>query len=346
MTQLLRPTVLLSAAALFAFSPAGDSVDFHPADGSDAAKSFTLNGSFEVGDLSVTVDGMDMSQQIPLDQAKLGFDLALAIVDHYVKTADGKPTELHRDYVSSKSSADMGAENKSTDNPFKLDGKTVVFKWNEEKQDYERTFKDGEGDNDALQSAGIDLDFRSLLPGKSIAEGDKWQVEPKALGTALFFGVDFDHLPEMEGGGEEVTMLKEKILPELEKMFAEFKAECTYSGMREVDGVQVAAIKLDVNSDSSLDLSSLLLDLMESQMEGQEVQVEYDIKTATLGAKIKGAGELLLDAKAGRVHGFAMQADVEFNVEIDVSVDAEGQSHSAELSAEMLGNAEWAMGKN
>ena len=346
MLKLPQPSVLLSAALLAAFAPAGDSLTFHPADGSQAAKAFELSGSFELGDLTLLVDGQDMTGDLPpMDDASGSFSVALSIVDHYVKIADGRPLELHRDYVSSKSEW-KAAENSGSDtDAMELDGKTVVFKWNAEKDAYDRSFKDGAGDEAKLDGLGVDLDYRSLLPGSSVAAGERWSIDAKALGAALLFGTDFEHLPAMDEGGEELAMLKDKVLPQLEKLLEGFKAECEFVGTREVDGAQVAAIKLHLDSDSSMDMSSMLEDLIRAQIEGQEMQVDFDIKNASLSAKIKGEGELLWDAKLGRAHAFEMEADVEFGVELDVSIDAEGEAHSLEASAEVLGKANWGMSK-
>jgi hypothetical protein len=333
---------LAFAVSLLALAPAGDRVEFRPPDGSEAAKTFRVEGDFELGDLSIVVDGNDMTGMLPAD---LGgdFQVMLSIVDHYVKTADGKPLELARECESSSGEFSAAETSESTDDVFGLDGETVVYKWNEESKSYDRSFKDGEGDADKLEGLGIDLDYRALLPEREVAVGDKWAVEPEGLMSALFFGAD---LAEIATTGEDVepemAELFERILPEFEKLLDAFKAQCEYVGIREEDGKRLAEIKIDVDSKGTADLASALLDVIEEQAQGQDV--EFDLEKAALSIALRGEGKLLWDQAAARAHSFELAAEVELVFEMSMTVtEPGGMDHAAEANAELLGNAKWTM---
>jgi hypothetical protein len=337
-----RSFVLAGAAVLLAFSPAGDSVEFHPADGSDLEKKFTLEGDFQLGDFSMIVDGQDMSGQIPVGEVSGDFDVALSVVDHYLKTEGGKPLHLERDYSSSTASFSAMENSDSKENLFDVDGETVVFKWDAENGEYVRSYKDGEGDEEKLADLGIDLDYRALLPGKSVAAGDKWEVAPKALVTALFFGAEMKDLAELSADDAEFAALADEILPEIEKLFDSFKAQCEYVGPRDESGKQVGEVKVSVNSDGTADLTEAILAAVQAQTEGSGA--EFDIQTANFTIKMRGEGKLMWDLAGGHAESFEMDSEVELLVEIAASVsDPNGGDHTVEANVEFAAHMKWSM---
>ena len=67
----------------------------------------------------------------------------------------------------------------------KLAGKTVLFRWNEEKDRYDKEWV-GEGATDELlEGVEEDMDLRRLLPEKSLSEGDTWKIDLKEFGDII-----------------------------------------------------------------------------------------------------------------------------------------------------------------
>ncbi len=347
MLTLPRPTALLGSLLLLAFQPAADSVEFRPADGTEATKSFTVSGSFEMGDISMVMNGQDMSGMIPLDQLSGEFDASFSVVDQYVKTVDGKLVEFVRRFEKSASQWDMGEESGNEEDWMEMDGKTVLFKWNEESKSYERSYKDGEGDEEKLEKLGMNpelLDYRTLLPQKTVSKGDRWSVDPKGMGSALMFGLDFDSLPSMgeEIDDAEALEVLEQLKPAFERMLDSIKTECEYDGTREVDGVNVGVIKVRIAIDGSVDLAQMIEEMARKQIP-EGVEVDMSITTAAVGMTMKGEGELLWDLQRGLPHGFALNCEMGMTFELDASVSAEGQEQAIEMSMEMDGDVIWGM---
>jgi hypothetical protein len=330
------------ALALLAFAPAADKVAFAPKDGSEASKTFSLSGTFELGDISLVADGQDMSGQLPFGDLSGEFDLNFDVVDHYVKSADGKPLHLERAYGKSTASFDAMQNSQTKEDLFEVDGKTVVFKWDAEKGEYTRSLKDGEGDPKVLDEIGVDLDYRGLLPEQGVSAGDKWEIEPKKLMTALFFGAEMKDLSDLSVENEELAEIADELVAAAERLFESFKAQCEYVGARDEDGTQVGQIKVALDSKGTADLSEMIRTLIEKQTEG--AGISFDIGVADLGLEIKGDGMLLWNLADGRVHSFSMDSDVELTFELDASMsDPNGGEHSAEVSMEMLGTVKWGM---
>jgi hypothetical protein len=345
MTRPFRPSVLAAAPFLVLLTPAADEVSFRPANGSSAAKVFTLETKLELGDFSLDVNGQDMSGNIELPgDASFGFDVTARIVDHYVKVEGGKPLELVREFRGTEFEWFAADETGSDDEARDLDGKSVVFRWNEETSSYDVAFHEGsEGDAEDLEGLGVDMDFRTLLPGRAVAEGDTWKVEPKGIGTALLLGLDLERLPSFDTEGDEaLEIVKAELLPQLEELLDDFEAQCEYTGRRDVDGHDCAVIKLDIACDGTIDLRELILRAAESEI-GDEQGVTPNIDDASIAVDLQGEGELLWDLAAGHARAFELEAEIELDFSLDASIDAEGQSFSVSGSAELLGDGKWAM---
>ena len=92
---------LLAAPLLVALEPRGDSLSFHPADGTTVSKQAELHVSVDLGDVTVEADGQDISEQIPGDMSAV-VDVAMSWTDKYVEVEKDKnrPTDLIRTYES------------------------------------------------------------------------------------------------------------------------------------------------------------------------------------------------------------------------------------------------------
>jgi hypothetical protein len=77
-------------------------------------------------------------------------------------------------------------------------------------------------------------------------------------------------------------------------------------------------------------------------LQAGEMGVEADI-TATVGFEFEGEGTLLWNLRAGHVFGFEMSGDITLSVDVEGDIDAMGESHSIEMSAEASGEASWSL---
>jgi len=332
------------AATCLALAPASDTVSFHPADGSSAAKKCAIHSEFSLGDVSAVVDGQDVSENLPPD-LEFAIEVLMEVTDDYVRSGAGRPLELIRSYdeLSLEWSAEGGGESQSesADEFAELEGRRVRFRWNDDEKEYDVSFHESEGDPELLEGLGVDMDLLALLPEDEVSEGDRWSVEARELGSVFFFGSDPGKLrPDVQGEGAEVfQQIEAELLPQLEKLGEDFKTECEYKGRREVDGRSLGVIRLALKGDGSMDLASLIAAAIEKQPMPEEVDVS--ISAATLGLRVEGEGELLWDLEAGHLHAFEMTADIEIDLEFDIDATAPDGDHSAEVSAELLGEATW-----
>ena len=333
---MIRPTLsaLLAASLLCALSPLADDVSFHPSDGSDVTRRYTVDLDFEVGDLSVTADGQDFSEMIPTDQLNGALQLAMKVTESFVRSADGRPLELVRSFE--EMSSEVGPEgNKEAIEDFdKLQGKRVRFVWNEDEGDYDVAFHESEGDAELLEGMLPDMDLRALLPGKAVSAGDTWSVDARELASVLLFGNE----PTL-GEDEMDQVVQSSIMPQLESLLDQFKTTCEYQGERVVDGHKLGAVAVTLHGEGSLDLSQLILEAV--QMQAGEGQIDLDVSTAKLNIGFDSKGELLWDLEQGHLRAFDMTGDADLSIEISASADVQGESHSGDIDAEATLTAAW-----
>jgi hypothetical protein len=83
----------------------------------------------------------------------------------------------------------------------------------------------------------------------------------------------------------------------------------------------------------------VVLAVLEAQEMPMEVDVSFD--SARLNLTFDGKGELLWNLAGGVLHAFDMGADVELVADIDVAVDAGGESHEMQAEVELIGRGTW-----
>ncbi len=328
---------LMASPLLLALAPLADGLNFNPAKGSSLSKNTEINMSFELGDMTVVVDGQDMSGQIPAD-ASGNMDMTMGWTDKYVDLKDGKPLELIRTYDEMSGSMEMngGGESDSNDIPDfdALSGKTIRFTWNEEKKEYDVAFHECEGEEKLLKTQQIDMDYRMMLPTAEVAVGDKWEV-PTDFVRQILDGIKNGDMGE--DGAAMQAILQDELFPQLERMLENFKTSCEYKGRRDEDGVDAGVIAVSIEGKGDLDLKSMIESLVEEQMKNMGQEIEFSIGKATLAMNMKGKGEVLWDIKSGHVLSADQTADFTINVGFDASIDAGGQSHSVEAEIEVPG---------
>jgi len=338
-STLSAASILATLALCFAASRA-EELRFAPADGDEAGMKYALAASLGVGDMSITVDGQDLSAQIPLDDLAGKLSLELSVVDRFLETRDGRPLRFERRYVASSSNLELAESKLARTDLFGVDGETIVFEWSKSQGAYVLAFKDGTGDESRLELLSADMHLRSLLPGRELEVGATWQLEPQALVPALLLGYDAATLGATAGGEQGLAQSAEALAPLLDGLLAGFRARCEYVGSREQDGRKLAEMKLAIESDGELDLRDALRGLLTEQDSLGELDLE--LRSATGQLRIRGTGSLLWDLDAGHAHSFELDGDIELVARLDAALsDEQGGEHSVSAEIELLVELAW-----
>lgn len=325
---------LVSLPLLLAASPWIADLGFQPPEDSKVSRDYSIAFDVELGDVTVIADGQDMSEMVPGDFEGSG-ELKMQTQDHFVRSGGGRALELIRTFASFDGTFEAAGESQEMDDANELEGKTVRFLWNEEAGDYDVAYHESEGEESALEGIGADMDLSVLLPDKAVEVGDVWTVEAAKLGSVLLFGHEFKGPDD-----DEVSqVLANELEPQLLKVLEGFKIACEYKGEREEAGAKVGVIGVDMVGEGELDLEPVIRAVMDSQEMPVEVDLSFD--AASLGISFSGKGELLWNVERGLLHAFDLGSDIELAVDLDMGVDAEGQSHEMQAEVELLGRGTW-----
>ncbi|MCA8979365.1 MAG: hypothetical protein H6831_13285 [Planctomycetes bacterium] len=331
----------LALPLLVAFGARGEKLAFAPADGSTLDRELSMEVSLYVEDLSMIVDGQDMGGMMmgELDEA-LTMSAVIKVTDEFVKTAGGKHVELLRTYNELSAEGGTESDREAADGFDALEDSTIQFKWDEEEGVYKKSYHESEGDEDLLENLEVDMDFTALLPDGEVSEGDTWEMDGSEA-LSLFAPGGFP-----QGGGEQDDEVMELVSQELESQFDEafedFTIECTYKGLREDGDASFGEIAFEFEGEGAIDLSELLMSMIDLQAEGAEVEIDADI-TAGLDLSFKGTGTLLWDPATGHLHSYEMSCEMTLLADVDASIDVMGQSQQFEASAELSGTGAWTM---
>jgi hypothetical protein len=325
---------LVSLPLLLAAAPLLAELDFQPPQDSKVTRDYSIAFDIELGDLTVIADGQDMSEMVPAEFEGSG-EFKMQTQDHFVRAGGGRALELIRTFASFEGSFEAGGESEEMDDAGELEGKSVRFVWNEEAGDYDVAFHECEGEEATLEAIGADMDLSALLPGRAVEVGDVWTVEASKLGSVLLFGHELEG-PEDDAVGQALVS---ELKPQLEKLLEGFKIACEYKGEREEAGAKLGVIGVDLVGEGELDLEPVIRAAMDSQEMPIEIDLSFD--TASLGVSFSGKGELLWNLERGLLHAFDLGSDIELAVDLDVGVDAQGESHEMQAEVELLGRGTW-----
>lgn len=349
--SIARSLLTAFGTSLALTSGGGEKLAFEPPAGATLTKSFTSTSDLELDDLSLLVSGQDIGEMIGEVSFSMDQETRIEVTDTYKASEGGRPTELLRTFDALEAEVHMevtpnpGMEMPDVTSSSELEGKTVLFRWNAEEEDYDLSFPEGEGDEDLLEGLEEDMDLRVFLPSTEIKEGGTWTVELRQLDAILMPGGDLRLMPE----DLEVDREAMEKFSELFKGFAEQYADllegectCTFKGMREEEGVPVAEVAIELEVAATLDLTEPLSQLIRTSIEesgaGGEVQFSFD--SADLNVDFEGSGTLLWNPGSGLVHSFQIGGDVTFGLDLAVSIEAAGESQDVDASLEMSGSME------
>jgi hypothetical protein len=317
----MRLHILLPLAlGLVAFIAPADEIVFAPASKTTLHKSFKAEGKLESQSMKTTVDGDEQ----PSGDVKITItDMSkLEVTDEYVKVGKGRPLELNRTYdkLESKSSQKVSGEGvpdgqeATKEKSSKLEGKTVVIKWDDAKEEYKLTFDGDKGDADLLEGLAEDLDLRAFLPKESVSSVPSWDLDPKAFAILMSPGGNL-HLEATEGEKEE-----DAASAKLDRELAENltgKAKATYKGTREVDGKKCGVIEIhgELKTHASAEAKTTI-----------EIHSDLEVQ-----------GELLWNLAGSHAWKLNLEGTNKSSVKVMVDFDAGGETHKVHNEIELEG---------
>lgn len=347
--RILRAS-FLSIPFLLALSSTGERVGYQPKEGASVAKKIVIESNASLDEMSMTMDGQDISSMMGSMEMTINSSQTLAVSDRYIALGEGRPERLQRtfDEISSNTQLEMknpmlpegGAMDADVPGSSELEGMSVVFTWNADDDDYDVAFAEGtEGDEELLANLVENIDLREFLPPNEVSPGDTWTLTAQAARDALAPGGSLKIVPEKEGEmsgmGFGNNMSQDELIGELD---GDITAE--FVGVREEDGKRLAAIKLKLDINSANDLKDKMGDLQEEMPEGMP---EMDVQSFDIEYEFKGEGELLWDLEQGLFHSFSISGEIGMIMDIAMSVDVQGDEKSIEQSMTFSGTQSIAM---
>jgi len=341
----------LGLPCLLAFQPTAERIAFAPSEGSTVTKVFTNTMNFGLDDMSMLMNGEEnpMMPEIEMDMQVVQ---TITVSDTYDKMGSGRPALLTRsfDEIGSDFELDMTIDVMGTteeqsptgSGTSPLEGRSVIFEWNEEEEDFEARWpEEFEGeDTEMLENLVEDMDLRGLLPEGDLAEGESYDIALINLVDLLAPGGDLKVEVDMEGLGGGAGGPDPELLTNMRELLGDMLEGSAQGTLREVRGSgdeRVAVIALEINIDAAKDMSEFLSDMMSEEMpEGMEfsldrVDVEFALETT---------GEMLWHIGAGHVQSLSLEGDSAAAMDMEMGMDFGGQSMTMEMSMEMSGTME------
>lgn len=342
-------TLALAAPLALALAAPVDTLRYGVAADTTLEKTFVTKVALDLEEVRMVEDGQE------IDPDMIGMELTLSStstfgwMDTYGTAREGgAPQRLTRTFIeletetSSSQSSIMGSQDLEVTSESELLGETVVFTFDDEGGAYAARFPE-ESDADAALLEGLvaETDLAFLLPAGDVEADASWEADPRQLSALLGPGGSLkllpneDDLPEEargQGAGQEFTMAE---------MLGEVDGEitCTYVGMRTEDERSLMVIAVEIDVESSNDMTELMRQKMEEfdAMEGGSMSFDA-VHTELV---IEGEGELLWDAAAGHFAAFTFQGDMRQIMDMSMALSIGTRNVEIAQAMTMAGSLEF-----
>jgi hypothetical protein len=349
-------TLLAASPALIALGPVQEleTIAFRPAEGAAVTKAFRNTMRYDLTDMEVLMNGEENGMMPRMDM-EMETVSSIVVTDTYGKVDGGRPESLLRSYdgveleFNMAMSAEGGLGGGAVESPqgtgsSPLQGREVGFTWDSDKDDYELSWADSETGEDVhlLRDLTEDMDVRGLLPSKNLAVGERYEIPLIALVDVLAPGGDLKL--DMDLGDAQMAMgsmgTDPQMMSNIRQMFGdqlEGSATGTLREVVELDGSRIAVIDLDIQVDTTSDMTDILVEIMDEQaQEG----MEFTLDRADVEFALDATGELHWNISKGHVHALDLEGESAMAMDMGVNVDFGGQTMDLDMSMEMEGELE------
>jgi hypothetical protein len=251
----------------------------------------------------------------------------LVVTDVTESTEDERVTKLLRtfDEVAAETETEtyMGDRSReiSSTGTSDLEGETVLFEWDEDDEEYEASSEDVDGD--ILEDLVYDYDFAALLPDDEVEPDDEWAVD---VDDFLAMIDPWDSLAmdwQTEDSRGSSTDEQE---PDVEET-SEGEVVAIYEGTREVDGTEVAVLRLlgEITTDRVVDATR---------------EFEHGVSTSHTESSENRTveGEALWNIEGGHLHSIELEMEVSTSGTTASSFEMDGREFANESEFELSGN--------
>jgi hypothetical protein len=338
----------LSAPALCALLAPADKVSFHPAKGTKLARTWEVKTQLSLDDQTTSMNGKP-TPDIDMEMEISG-TMEFVLHDEFGELDGERPKLVRRTYdkLSSGSSfaiemammPDGGMEKNMTGSS-KLEGKTVDFTWNADEEKYDVAYHDSEGEADLLEGLAEDLDLRAFLPGKEVAAGDTWKIDPNTFKQVLQPGGNLKIRPNLDADDEEAMGMMGMGMDDFQDMSRmigdsmEGDVQGEYKGSREADGATVGEIHVTFKLSSANDATEMVKKMLKAPSD----QIEsLDIDHMDMEFTYEGDGTILWDLAAGHVHSLELSGEMAIKQDTGMTVGVQGRKMSIESTASLSGS--------
>lgn len=325
--RLLVAVPTLAGSGLLGSLSVADEIYFRPEDGARVERTVSVALELAVSDYELTqadepVEPGDIDESLDPDAMGGEWLLEFELVDAYEKSRRGRALNFVRTMVDGR--LDGESMDEEDEGP-----KTVRFEWDEDAGDYTRTLVGDEepdaDDEEMLAGLRVDMDHVHLLPTGPIDPLERWEVElglEGLIATVLPLFESEALIEQIRASAaedeEEAGAFVEALLGELEGAFEGVSAEMLFKSVRpdEATGRTLANFDLEVDESMSMDLGTLLTDMIAEQMEsegGGEGPVPVIELIATID--VQGEGDFVWDQEGNHLH--RMELPLEFQLNID-----------------------------
>lgn len=342
---LILPALLFPLPLLLGSNAPATRIAFTVADGGSLTKTFEVKADLNLEDMTM---GGAAGGMVPEMEMTMAVAYKVTVSDEYQKVEGGAVRKLKRTYdeitseVNTSMKMEMMGQSRDQDSSVtaesELEAKSVSFTWDAEKKEYKLAFEPAGAEEKLLEGLREDMDLRALLPEAEVKEGEEWQLDPKELVDVLAPGGSLALKPK-DSGESGMGGMGASGMENMADMFGddvEGKATAKFTGMREVDGTQMAVVKVSIDIKAKTDMTEAVKAQMADQdlppevtkMEFDHIDVEY---------ALQAEGELLWNVAGGHFHTLELSGTTTFKSDQAMNIEVQGRTMNIEQSMEFGG---------